>query len=188
MPVARKHSRKNVPALRPVEGLIRIIRGQKVMLDADLATLYGVTTGALNQAVKRNRERFPADFMFHIIAKEAENLMSQSVISSWGGRRRSFPNAFTQEGVAMLSSVLHSPRAVQMNIAIMRAFVRLREITAHHKDLAIRMDKLERGHERTESVIEVLVEDIDRLAHEIKHIKNPPLGTKKKIGYIFHED
>lgn len=88
----------------------------------------------------------------------------------------------------MLSSVLHSPRAVQMNIAIMRAFVRLREITAHHKDLAIRMDKLERGHERTESVIEVLVEDIDRLAHEIKHIKNPPLGTKKKIGYIFHED
>ena len=188
MPAARKRSRKNMPAIRPVGGLIHVIRGQKVMLDADLAALYGVSTGALNQAVKRNAERFPADFMLRITVKEAENLVSQSVISSWGGRRRSLPRAFTQEGVAMLSSVLRSSRAVQMNIAIMRAFVRLREITAHHKDLAARVEKLERGHDRSSSVIEVIVEDIDRLAREIKHMKNPPLGPKRKIGYIFHDD
>lgn len=158
------------------------------MLDADLADLYGVTTGNLNLAVRRNLERFPAEFMFQLTVHEAENLKLQSASSSWGGRRRSFPHAFTQEGIAMLSSVLRSPRAIQMNIAIMKAFMRMRELIAHHKDLATRMEKLERGHEHTGAVIEVIVEDIGRLAHEIERIKNPPLGPKKKIGYIFHDD
>lgn len=112
--MTRKQATKTVSTVRPVEGLIHVIRGRRVMLDADLAGLYGVTTGALNQALKRNPERFPADFMFPITAPEAENLISQFVISSWGGRR-TLPNAFTQEGVAMLSSVLRSPRAVRMN-------------------------------------------------------------------------
>src|SRR5262249_13242869 len=102
---------------------IYLIRGHKVMLDRDLAALYQVTTKALNQAVKRNASRFPADFMFQLTKEEAEILRSQTVTSRWGGRRY-LPFAFTQEGVAMLSSVLKSERAVQMNILIMRAFVR----------------------------------------------------------------
>ncbi len=98
------------------------------MLDADLAVLYDVTTGALNQAVKRNAERFPGDFMFRLTAEEGAYLKSQIVISNgWGGRRRSLPLAFTEQGVAMLSGVLNSPRAVKVNVAIMRAFVRMRE-------------------------------------------------------------
>ena len=182
----KRRSVKDVPVVHPVEGLIHVIRGQKVMLDADLANLYGVTTGNLNLAVRRNLERFPAEFMFQITAKETEILKLQVASSSWGGRRRSFPHAFTQEGIAMLSSVLRSPRAIQMNIAIMKAFMRMRELIAHHKDLADRMEKLEQGHYRTSSVIEVIIDDIDKLAHEIKLIKNPPAGSKKKIGYIFH--
>jgi hypothetical protein len=108
-----------------VENRILSIRGYRVMLDADLAVLYGVTTGALNQAVKRNAERFPGDFMFRLTAEEGANLKSQIVISNgWGGRRRSLPLAFTEQGVAMLSGVLNSSRAIQANVAIMRAFVR----------------------------------------------------------------
>jgi hypothetical protein len=188
MAKAKRHPSKHLAAVRPVESLIRVIRGQKVMLDADLAELYGVTTGNLNLAVRRNIERFPSEFMFPVTAKEAENLKLQSASSSWGGRRRSFPHAFTQEGVAMLSSVLRSPRAVQMNISIMKAFVRVREMIAHNKDLASRMEKLEHGHKHTGSVIEVIIEDIDRLAHEIERIKNPPAGSKRKIGYIHFPD
>lgn len=156
---------------RPVETLIHVIRGQKVMLDRDLAALYGVKPIALRQQVKRNKERFPEDFMFQLTAAEAESLLSQSVIPS----RRSFggflPYVFTQEGVAMLSSVLRSPRAVKVNIAIMRAFLRLREIMAHNQEIAARVEKLELGHDRTASVLEVLVEDIDRLARAVKGMK-----------------
>jgi hypothetical protein len=96
--------------------------------------------------------------------------------------------AFTEFGVAMLSSVLHSEQAVQMNIAIMHAFVRLREITAHHKDIAARVEKLKQSHKQTDSVIEVLVEDIDKLAYGVKLTKNPPRGPRRKIGYILHDD
>jgi ORF6N domain len=168
-----------------VEGLIHVIRGQKVMLDRDLAELYGVKPIALRQQVKRNRERFPEDFMFQLTAEEAGRLVSQSVIPS----RRSFggfmPYAFTQEGVAMLSSVLRSPRAVQMNIAIMRAFMQLREMMASNKDIAARIQKLESDHDRTDSVLEVLVEDIERLAREVQGIKAipRPLATKRRIGF-----
>jgi len=126
-----------------IERRIYFIRGQKVMIDNDLADLYRVTTGTFNQAVRRNMARFPADFMFQLTADEAEILRSQIVISSWGGRRY-LPFVFTEQGVAMLSSVLKSDRAIQVNIAIMRAFVKLREILATHKELALRLEVLEK--------------------------------------------
>ena len=113
------------------------------MLSSDLASLYGVEPRVLNQAVKRNLDRFPLDFMFQLNDKEFQNLKSQIVTSSWGGSRRARPYAFTEQGVAMLSSVLKSKRAVKANIAIMRAFVRLREIMAGHQDLARKLAELE---------------------------------------------
>ena len=128
-----------------VERRIYLIRGQKVMLDSDLAELYQVPTFRLNEAVKRNRNRFPEDFMFQLSKEELENWRSQIAISNPGTRMglRRPPYAFTELGVAMLSSVLNSARAVQMNILIMRAFVRMREILATHKALAAKVDKLE---------------------------------------------
>ena len=137
--------------LERVESLIHLARGEKVLLDADLAKLYGVTTGALNRAVKRNANRFPSDFMFELTADEAQILKCQIGISSsgHGGRRRSLPFAFTEQGVAMLSSVLRSERAVQVNVAIMRAFVSLRRLLATNATLSRKMAELERrleGH------------------------------------------
>jgi hypothetical protein len=126
-----------------VERRIRLIRGQKVMLDSDLAELYQVETRDLNKSVKRNISRFPSDFMFTISLAEAKNLMFQIGTSSWGGRRKQ-QRAFTELGVAMLSSVLRSDRAVQMNIYVMRAFVKLRELLATHKDLADKIVALEK--------------------------------------------
>jgi hypothetical protein len=125
---------------------ILLIRGEKVMLDEVLAALYGVETKALVQAVKRNAGRFPGDFMFQLTDKEFANLRSQSVTSSWGGRR-SQPYAFTEQGVAMLSSVLRSERAVRVNIEIMRAFVRLRQLLSTHADLARKLGELEQKYD-----------------------------------------
>ena len=123
------------------------IRTQKVMLDSTLAELYGVETGALTRAVRRNDGRFPADFMFQLTKSEFEDLKRQSGISSgWGGRRYP-PYAFTEQGVAMLSSVLHSKRAVQVNIEIMRTFVQLRQIIATHTDLARKLTALEKKYD-----------------------------------------
>jgi hypothetical protein len=179
-----KQAAKSVATSRPVESLIRLVRGQKVILDSNLAALYQVATKTLNQAVRRNIERFPEDFMFQLSAEEAESLRSQIVTSNTGrGGRRYLPYAFTEHGVVMLSSVLKSQRAVRMNIFITRAFVRLREIIAGNKDLATRVEKLERGHHRTASVIEVLVEDIDRLAGEVKQMKALPPVSKRRIGF-----
>ncbi len=154
------------------------------MLDRALATLYGVKTIALRQQVSRNKERFPEDFMLQLTRTEAEMLVSQNVIPSRRSFGGSLPYVFTQEGVAMLSSVLRSPHAVAVNINIMRAFMRLREILAHNKDIATRVEKLERKHECTASVIEVLVEDIDRLARQVKDIKKLPVTPKRRIGFI----
>ena len=128
-----------------IERRIYLIRGQRVMLDSDLADLYQVPTFRLNEAVKRNGDRFPEDFMFQLSKEELENWRSQIAISNPGTRMglRRPPYAFTELGVAMLSSVLNSARAVQMNILIMRAFVRMREILATHKALAAKVDKLE---------------------------------------------
>ena len=126
--------------------LVQIIRNEKVLLDADLAELYGVETKVLNQAVKRNIKRFPADFMFQLTSSEWSNLKSQSVTSSHGGRR-SLPYAFTEQGVAMLSSVLNSERAIEVNIAIMRTFVQLRELMIENKMLAQKIEHLERKYD-----------------------------------------
>ena len=134
------------PVVLQAERRILLIRRQRVMLSDDLAALYGVETKALNRAVKRNAERFPADFMFQLIAEEAEDLKCQFGTSSWGGSRVS-PYAFTEQGVAMLSSVLRSRRAVQVNIAIVRAFVRLREMLLTNAELARQMADLEQKYD-----------------------------------------
>jgi hypothetical protein len=127
-----------------IEQAILLIRGQRVLLDRDLAALYGVETKNLNKAVRRNIERFPADFMFQLTADEADSLRFQFGTLKRGQHSKYLPQVFTQEGVAMLSSVLRSPRAIQVNIAIMRVFVRLRETLTLHKELALKLAELER--------------------------------------------
>jgi hypothetical protein len=144
---------------------IYVIRGHWVMLDSDLALLYGVETRALNQAVRRNRHRFPDDFMFELSRPEFDFLMSQTVISKADprGGRRKLPLAFTEQGVAMLSSVLRSKHAVQVNIAIMRSFVRFRELLYTNKDLSIKIDQLERKFVRHDEQFKAVFEAIRQL-------------------------
>ena len=135
--------------LSAIERKIYLIRGRKVMLDSDLALLYGVETKNLNKAVKRNCLRFPGDFMFQLTEKEAESLRFQIGTSNGGrGGRRTYPFAFTQEGVVMLSGVLHSPRAIEVNIAIMRTFVQLRVLILDHRGLAEKLGRLEECYDR----------------------------------------
>jgi len=157
-----------------IAGRIVMLRGERVLLDADLAELYGVETKLLNRAVKRNRDRFPDDFMFQLTGEEAGNLRYQNGTSSWGGRRY-LPQAFTEQGVAMLSSVLHSKRAVMVNIEIMRAFVRLRRILATHADLARKLAALESKYDaQFKSVFDA-----------IRELMAPPEPPKKRrIGFV----
>jgi|SRR6478736_4382526 len=136
----------SLPATAALATRIYLIRGVRVMLSTDLAELYGVEPKVLTQAVRRNRRRFPRDFMFQLTAREFRNLKSQIVTSSWGGSRKA-PYAFTEQGVAMLSSVLRSARAVRVNVAIMRAFVRVRAIVDQHAELARRIDALEKRYD-----------------------------------------
>ena len=147
-----------VPAERIAESIL-LIRGRKVLLHTELAKLYGVEPRALVQAVKRNRERFPEDFMFQLTGQEVGILKSQSVISSgWGGRRHA-PYAFTEQGVAMLSSVLRSDQAIRVNVEIIRTFVRLRRMLATHAELATKLAELERRcDERFSTVFDALAE------------------------------
>ncbi len=155
-----------------IEGKILLIRGQKVLLDRDLAKLYSVETRVLNQAVRRNIDRFPEDFMFSLTREEIRNL-SQIVISS---KIKHAPNvfAFTEHGVAMLSSVLNSPRAVQVNIQIMRTFAKLREIMSQHKDLAKRLDELEKKYDVQFKVV----------FDAIRQLMSPPEPKRRKIGFL----
>jgi hypothetical protein len=146
------------------------------MIDNDLAVLYRVPTGTFNQAVRRNMQRFPADFMFQLTADEAENLRSQIVISSWGGRRY-LPFAFTEQGVAMLSSVLKSDRAIQVNVAIMRAFVKLRELLATHQELAQRLEELEGKFQKHDGQIREVFDAIRAL------LASQPNSPKRAIGF-----
>ena len=159
-----------------VEKRIFAIRGHRVMIDADLAEMYEVPTKALNQAVKRNPERFPADFMFRLTAEEADFLKSQSVTSSWGGRRRSTPTAFTEQGVAMLSSVLKSARAIEVNVSIMRAFVAIRRAAATHSALSRRLDELERKHAGQDDKFRIVFE-------AIRGLMEPLAKPRRKIGF-----
>jgi hypothetical protein len=164
------------PSLVPVrliEKRIFFLRGQKVMLSLHLAELYGVETRVLVQAVKRNAARFPNDFMFQLSRKEFENLKSQIVISSWGGIRRSTPYAFTEQGVAMLSSVLGSKRAIQVNIQIMRTFVRLRELLASHAELSRKLDALEKKYDAQFRVV----------FDAIRELMAPPEAKRRQIGF-----
>jgi hypothetical protein len=170
-----------------VAQLVFFIRGEKVMFDADLAMLYGVTTKALNQAVKRNSQRFPSDFMFQLTKTEHDNMRSQIVTSSEDkkllrsqfvtsnprGGARYRPYAFTEQGVAMLSSVLRSSRAVEVNIAIMRTFVQLRRLMDGNADLARKIESLEKKYDEQFSVVFAA----------IKQLITPPEPAKKRIGF-----
>lgn len=159
-----------------IERRIYFIRGQKVMVSSDLAEIYHVEPRVLVQSVKRNLDRFPKDFMFQLSNSEYAILKSQFVISSWGGSRRANPYAFTEQGVAMLSSVLKSKRAIAVNIFIMRAFVRLREIMATHKDLAAKMEKLEAKQQKHSK-------DIAKIFGLINLLLRKPEKPMRRIGF-----
>jgi len=167
-----------------IERRIYFIRGQKVMLDSDLAEIYRVQTFNLNKAVKRNPHRFPEDFMFQLSPEEVEPLKFQIGMSKPEGRggRRTLPYVFTEHGVAMLSSVLNSKRAVSMSILIVRAFVKLRGLLATHKDLAVKIEQIEatqkqqaRTQQQHTSILVSVVQDVQKL-------KNPP--TTRAIGFV----
>ena len=159
-----------------IESRIHIVRGRRVMVDVDLASLYGVPTKRLNEQVKRNRERFPADFMFQLTAQEWDDLKCQFGISSAHGGRRALPYVFTEQGVAMLSSVLNSPRAAQVNIAIMRTFVQLRRLMDSNRDLARRIDALEARYDEQFSNV---FDAIKQLIADDKQRK-----AKPRIGFL----
>ena len=167
-----------IPAER-IERSILLIRGHKVLLDRDLAELYGVKPIALRQQVRRNLNRFPDDFMFQLTAEEAEALVSQNVIPSRRSLGGFLPYAFTQEGVAMLSSVLRSERAVLVNIDIMRAFVRLRELLASHVELARRLDELEKKYDAQFRIVFEAIRDL---------MTPPPSPPRRRIGFHARDD
>ena len=177
---------KSIPIER-IENRILLIRGQKVLLDAELAALYSVETRTLNQAVKRNRHRFPADFMFQLSAKEFDNWRSQFVISNPGSKMglRHAPFVFTEHGALMAASILNTPHAVEVSVYVVRAFVRLREIIGGNKELAKRLDALEARIEKKFSTHD---QAIAGLLDTIRHLMAPPRASKKRpIGFI-HED
>ncbi len=191
MPAPRKaktHPRASLVPVERIERAILLLRGHKVMLDADLAALYGVETRVLVQAVKRNADRFPDDFMFQLTAEEHRILRSQSVTSNveesgtlrllsgtskGRGGRRYPPYAFTEQGVAMLSTVLRSPRAIHVNIEIMRAFVRLRSLLQSHEELSRKLDELERRYDQQFQVV----------FEAIRAIMAPPSPGDRRIGF-----
>ena len=178
-----KKARTTLPKIPPhiVQSIVWL-RGHKVMLDEDLASLYGVETRVLVQAVKRNPERFPDDFLFQLNVTEWNSLRSQIVISKTGrGGRRHPPYAFTEQGVAMLSSVINSSQAVAVNIEIMRAFVHLRELLSSNKELAHKLDALERKLKNHDTAIVNILAAIRGL------MAPPPLPKKRPIGFIHNE-
>ena len=167
---------KKIVSIEVIETRILEFRGKKVMLDEDLAWLYGVKTKVLLQSVKRNIQRFPGDFMYQLTKQEVRILKSRFVTSSWGGRRYK-PYVFTQEGVAMLSSILNSERAVQVNIQIMRAFVKFKELLSTHKDLAVKISGLEKKYAHHDEKIKLIFKAIRQL------LQPPPVKEKKIIGF-----
>ena len=151
------------------------IRQQKVMLDSDLAEMYGVEARVLNQAVKRNIERFPSDFMFRLTQKEFDNLKSQIVTSSWGGKRK-LPYVFTEQGVSMLSGVLNSPVAIQVHIRIIRIFSKMKEMMLSHKDILFKLEKMEKDVKENN-------ENIAMIFEALKQLLNPPQPKRRLIGF-----
>jgi hypothetical protein len=175
--------KKSIPNViipeKVISNQIFILRGKKVMFDRDLAELYGVPTKRLNEQVRRNSSRFPEDFMFQLDEEEYENLRSQFATSSSRGGLRYSPYVFTEQGISMLSSVLNSERAIQVNIAIMRTFTKLRELMLTHKDLAVKIEKMERKFKEHDQNFEVVFKAIQQLLMQ-------PNKGKDKIG--FHVD
>jgi hypothetical protein len=163
---------QSIAPAEDIERAILLVRGHKVILDRDLALLYGVTTGNPNKAVSRNLERFPDDFMFQLSVDELKNLIFHFGTSSWGGTRKR-PRAFTEQGVAMLSGVLHSPRAVQVNIEIMRTFVRLRQMLQQNADLARKVATLEKKYDVQFKVV----------FDAIRQLMAPPEKPQRQIGF-----
>ncbi len=166
-------SEKSIIPIEVVSQRIFLIRGQKVMLDADLAELYGIKTMVLNQAVKRNIGRFPPDFMFRLSLDEKSEVITNCDNLSRLKYSAKLPYAFTEHGVAMLSSVLRSPRAVQMNIMIVRAFIKIREILASNKDLAQRIEELQKEQKIQNKHINAIYDMLDKLTMEPKRPNNP---------------
>jgi len=165
-----------IVSIAKVTQTIRSIRGERVMLDVDLAELYGVETKVLLQAVKRNLERFPPDFMFQLTKQEFNDLRSQIVTSRWGGRRYP-PYAFSEHGVAMLSSVLRSPQAIAVNIEVVRAFVRMRKFSFANEELARKIDELDRRVSKHDKSIAEIIEVIRQL------MTSPAQKDKRSIGF-----
>ncbi len=175
----RKKQKEIGMNITPITGLERrifTIRGQRVMIDADLAELYGVITGRLNEQVKRNRERFPEDFMFQLTKTEYENLKSQFATSSWGGRRK-LPYAFLEHGAIMAANVLNSKQAIQASVYVVRAFIRMREGLIEHKELARKVNDHERLLNDQDEVIISIVEEMGKQRKAL-----PPVKPKRKIG------
>lgn len=174
----KEENMKQLLAQEVIENKILVIRGQKVMLDKELASLYGVTTKRLNEQVKRNAKRFPGDFMFQLTWEEARRLRSQfaTLNDTRGKHIKYLPYTFTEQGVAMLSTVLNSERAIQVNIAIMRAFVRLRQILATHKELAAKLRELEQRVSKHDTNILAIFE-------AIRQLMAPPEPSKRRIGF-----
>lgn len=167
-------SKTSIVLLDVISRKIHLVRGNKVLLDSDLALLYHVPTHRLNEQVRRNKSRFPSDFMFRLNTKEHSALISQIAISKIGrGGRRNMPHAFTEQGVAMLSSVLNSDRAVKVNIAIMRAFVQLRQILATHRELAEKLKELEKKYNKN---FKIVFEVLNKLIE-------PPLVKSRPVGF-----
>jgi hypothetical protein len=167
-----------------VEGKIYLIRGRKVMLDRDLAEMYGVETKALNQAVKRNRDRFPEDFMFQLTTEELENWKSQIVTSNAEKMGlRKLPYAFTEMGVAMLSSVLKSETAISVNIQIIRVFSRIRELALTHKDVLLKLEHLEKRMLSQDEKSARHEEEIQTIFHALKQLLNNPQPERRRIGF-----
>ena len=178
MPHTKKLSISSLTvSVQLIERRIYLIRGQKVMVDEDLAELYGVPTHRLNEQVKRNRKRFPSDFMFQLTKEETESLRSQIAISKSGrGGRRSLPNAFTEQGVAMLSTVLNSERAIEVNIAIMRAFVRLRQMLETNEALNRKFAAVIRKLSTHDKYFRVVFDELKKLTQQ-------PTPKRKQIGF-----
>jgi hypothetical protein len=187
--MAQKKSAGSAAMMRGlhIENRILFIRGQKIMLDADLALLYGVTTARLNEQVRRNAERFPPDFLFQLTTHEVVNLRSQFATSSsrtWGGRRYR-PYAFTEHGALMAANVLNSPRAVEASVYVVRAFVRLREMIATNKELAQKLRELEQRLEKKLAIHDRAIAD---LIETIRKMMNPPVPRRRGIGFVIDKD
>ena len=166
-------------------------REQKVLIDADLATLYGVETRRLNEQVRRNRARFPADFIFELTSEEFANLKSQFATSSWGGRRK-LPLAFTEHGTIMAATVLNTPRAVEVSVYVVRAFVRLRELVGSHRELAKRLDDLEYKTEALamsdDSFSRNTRNQLKQVFDALRELMTPPDPPKRPIGFVTPQD